>query len=143
MTTCIKKNKFFHATGHTSPSCYVACQKPQSSPFSKISLEQKKTDKMTCNDQSMRDSPCSQTESYSTVFFTWPSPRDSLALNTKMKEVVITYLQRATYKKAISHSKNTCCLLPRILSFQHQPGYSQYCRKKILQFPWETHCFSL
>ena len=69
MTTCIKKNQFFHATGHTSPTCYVACQKPQSPLFNKISFEQKKTDKMTSNDQTMRDSPCSQTESYSTVFF--------------------------------------------------------------------------
>ena len=68
MTTCIKENQFFHATGHTSPSCYVACQKPQSPLYSKISFEQKKTDKMTSNDQSIRDSPCSQTESYSTVF---------------------------------------------------------------------------
>ena len=69
MTTCIKKNQFFHATSHTSPSCYLAClQKPQSPLFSKISFEQKKTDKMTSNDQSVRNSPCSQTESYSTVF---------------------------------------------------------------------------
>ena len=79
-----KNNFFFDATGHTLPSYYVARRRIELPQLCKISLEQKKTDKMRNNDLRVIDSSCCEVNH--TLFCIWPSEYFSFFLLTDITD---------------------------------------------------------